>query len=55
MHSLTRTLVAAGLAIGAAAQTPGDFMPGSLVRLGIAYPQVNIEPAGTLVPSLDGK
>lgn len=36
------------------AQTPQDFQPGSLVRLGVKYPQLSIDPAGTLAPTLDG-
>lgn len=46
-------LGAAGLAYHVAAQTPEDFTPNSLVRLGITYPKINIDPPGTLSPQLD--
>ncbi|KAF2424478.1 PEBP-like protein [Tothia fuscella] len=48
----TCALVAA-LSANVRAQTPQDFMPGSLVRLGVAYKGVNIDPAGTDVGPLD--
>ncbi|QDS69328.1 hypothetical protein FKW77_003408 [Venturia effusa] len=35
------------------AQTPMDFMPGTLVKLGVQFNSVNIDPAGSAVGSLD--
>jgi hypothetical protein len=37
------------------AQTPMDFMPGTLVKLGVQYNTVNIDPAGSAVGGLDRK
>ena len=45
----------AALSLNVAAQTPQDFMPGSLVKLGVAYPSLNVDPAGTQVDSLQCK
>jgi hypothetical protein len=45
--------LAAALSTNVIAQTPQDFMPGTLVKLGVAFPGVNIDPAGTDVGTLD--
>lgn len=37
------------------AQTPMDFMPGSLVKLGVQFNSVNIDPPGSFVDSLTRK
>lgn len=37
------------------AQTPMDFMPGTLVKLGVQFNTVNIDPAGSAVGALDRK
>jgi hypothetical protein len=42
----------AGLASLAAAQTPMDFQPGTLQKLGITFTKIEIDPAGTQVQSL---
>ena len=38
---------------GAFAQTPMDFMPGTLVKLGVQFNSVNIDPAGSAVDGLN--
>ncbi|KIW04643.1 uncharacterized protein PV09_04388 [Verruconis gallopava] len=35
------------------AQTPQDFSPGTLVKLGVAFPSINIDPVGSALQSLD--
>jgi hypothetical protein len=35
-----------------AAQTPADFQPGTLVKLGVQYSNIDITPVGTQVQSL---
>jgi hypothetical protein len=45
----------AGLASFVAAQTPMDFQPGSLQKLGITFTKIDIDPAGTQVQALSRK
>jgi hypothetical protein len=45
--------LAAALSLNVFAQTPQDFMPGTLVKLGVAFKSINIDPPGTDVSSLD--
>jgi hypothetical protein len=37
------------------AQTPRYFQPNTLVELGVLYPEIEINPAGTMIPSLNRK
>ncbi|KAF2673758.1 PEBP-like protein [Microthyrium microscopicum] len=54
MPSLLRSIaVAAGLICSVVGQTPNDFTPGTLVKLGVIYPKIDINPPGTDVQSLD--
>jgi hypothetical protein len=46
-------LVASLLSGHVFAQTPMDFMPGTLVKLGVQFNSVNIDPAGSAVDGLN--
>jgi hypothetical protein len=48
-----RSFAAAAVLALTAAQTPADFQPGTLVKLGLTYPNIQIEPVGTQVQTLD--
>jgi len=43
----------ASLSINVLAQTPQDFQPGTLVKLGVSFSAINIDPPGSIVQSLD--
>jgi hypothetical protein len=56
MFTLPRIFaLAAALSLNVFAQTPQDFMPGTLVKLGVDFKSINIDPPGTDVSSLDRK
>jgi hypothetical protein len=53
MVFLRRVALAASLlSLHVLAQTPADFMPGTLVKLGVQFNSVNIDPAGSAVDAL---
>lgn len=57
MGSFRRAALAASLlsTCNVCAQTPMDFMPGTLVKLGVQFNSVNIDPAGSAVDGLGRK
>jgi hypothetical protein len=54
MFSVPRILaLVAALSVNVLAQTPQDFQPGTLVKLGVQFKAVNIDPPGSDVGTLD--
>jgi hypothetical protein len=53
ISSIASIALAASIIPNALAQTPDVFKPGTLVKLGVSFPSINIDPVGSALQSLD--